>query len=105
MEVTVGKADSDPNTSWQLADVAVDPWFDSNRTFHELPEEIQAQLNQGLMPLLWDRSSPRQRRKIRREWHDQHHPALAQAHEAVWEKMDALNDCERTASRIALEDR
>lgn len=88
---------------------ALEPWFDSEKPFAELPEAVQERIQRILGPamaaVLSTVSSPRRRRSMAQHWDIQNHSGLALERSVLWKKNQEAADCERTASRIPLEER
>lgn len=81
---------------------SVEPWFDREEKFAELPEDIQKRIKRGAMlAVLWDVLSPFRRRSMAQERDIQAHPGLAPERDALWKKSREVAECELIASDIA----
>jgi len=83
---------------------AIEPWFDREEKFAELPEDIQKRIKRGawMLAVLWDVLSPFRRRSMAQERDIQAHPGLAPERDALWKKSREVAECELIASDIAL---
>lgn len=96
---------------WQSAEAALEPWFQSEENFEKLPKDLQALFGRATLPAsdvvvhLWNNCSPDQRRQIARQRDYDTHPGLAKSHQAMWEKMAAVERWRRVASNKSEADR
>ena len=105
------EADGDNSAAWVSAEAALEPWFESDCKFEDLPSELQALFRRGefpiagFVPYLWNESGPQRRREIARQRDFKTHPDLAEAQEAVFQAVGEVNDRRRVATAKRLEDR
>ena len=96
---------------YQSAEVTLAPVFESRRKFKNLPKEFQVLFRRGepqtleVAAVLWNQSTPDQRRELARQRDYQTHPRLEAAHKVMWDKMAAVDRWERVASNKPEADR
>lgn len=109
----------EPALAWQSAEAALEPWFESEERFENLPPQLLALFRRAMPPAaevvvflssemlvqLWNNGTPNQRRQLARQRDYDTHPGLTEAHQMMWEKMAAVERWRLVASNKSEADR